>query len=173
MKRSLGPYCQFLLYVFCVFGTQILHAQSYCTPNNSTGCSVGDDIDDVIIGTFQDLNTGCSSNNYANKISDTIFIQQATTTSVSFTSNYTSQYFAIWVDFNGDGDFSDSGEHLWSSPTNAWSSTTGSITVPSTVSSGSYRLRVRSNFSAVITASQSCSSFTYGETHDYTVGIGL
>jgi hypothetical protein len=77
----------------------------------------------------------------------------------------------VWVDFNDDGDFSDSGEHLWSSPTNAWSSTVGSITIPSTVSLGSYRLRVRSNYSATIGASESCSSFIYGETHDYTVTV--
>ena len=58
-------------------------------------------------------------------------MQQTVPTSVSFTSNWSTQYFAIWVDFNDDGDFSDSGEHLWSSPTNAWSSTVGSITIPS------------------------------------------
>ena len=149
-----------------------VQAQSYCTPSYSTGCTVGDDIDDVFIGSFSDTATGCTSSPYYNvQTTDTIFIQQTVPTSVSFTSNYSTQYFAIWVDFNDDGDFSDSGEHLWSSPTNAWSSTVGSITIPSTVSLGSYRLRVRSNYSATIGASESCSNFIYGETHDYTVTV--
>ena len=148
-----------------------LQAQTYCTPSYTTGCTVGDDIDDVYIGSFQDTGTGCTSSYYNVQTSDTVFIQQTAPTTISFTSNYFTQYFAVWIDFNDDGDFDDSGEHLWSSPTNAWSSTTGSITVPSTVSLGSYRLRVRSNYSAVITATQSCSSFTYGEVHDYTTTI--
>ena len=149
-----------------------VQAQSYCTPSYSTGCTVGDDIDDVFIGNFSDTATGCTSSPYYNvQTTDTIFIQQTVPTSVSFTSNYSTQYFAIWVDFNDDGDFSDSGEHLWSSPTNVWSSSVGSITIPSTVSLGSYRLRVRSNYSATIGASESCSNFIYGETHDYTVTV--
>lgn len=149
-----------------------VQAQTYCTPSYSTGCTYGDDIDDVYIGNFSDTATGCTSSSYYNvQTSDTIFIQQTAPTSVSFTSNWSTQYFAVWVDFNDDGDFSDSGEHLWSSPTNAWSSTVGSITIPSTVSLGSYRLRVRSNYSATIGASESCSSFIYGETHDYTLTV--
>jgi len=148
-----------------------VQAQTYCTPSYSTGCNVGDDIDDVYIGNFSDTATGCTSSFYNVQTSDTIFLQQTVPTSVSFTSNYSTQYFAIWVDFNDDGDFSDSGEHLWSSPTNAWSSTVGSITIPSTVSLGSYRLRIRSNYSSAITAAQSCSNFTYGECHDYTVTV--
>lgn len=149
-----------------------VQAQTYCTPSYSTGCTYGDDIDDVYIGNFSDTATGCTSTSYYNvQTSDTIFIQQTVPTSVSFTSNWPTQYFAVWVDFNDDGDFSDSGEHLWSSTTNAWSSTVGSITIPSTVSLGSYRLRVRSNYSATIGASESCSNFTYGETHDYTVTV--
>ena len=149
-----------------------VQAQTYCTPSYSTGCTYGDDIDDVYIGNFSDTATGCTSSSYYNvQTSDTIFIQQTVPTSVSFTSNWSTQYFAVWVDFNDDGDFSDSGEHLWSSPTNAWSATVGSITIPSTVSLGSYRLRVRSNYSATIGASESCSNFTYGETHDYTVTV--
>jgi len=148
-----------------------VQAQTYCTPSYSTGCNVGDDIDDVYIGNFSDTATGCTSSFYNVQASDTIFLQQTVPTSVSFTSNYSTQYFAIWVDFNDDGDFSDSGEHLWSSPTNVWSSTVGSITIPSTMSLGSYRLRIRSNYSSAITAAQSCSNFTYGECHDYTVSV--
>ena len=164
MKKLLLP---ILLSTFAL----ALQAQTYCAPTYSTGCTYGDDIEDVFIGSFQDTATGCSTGNYNVQTSDTVFIQQTAPTSISFTSNWSTQYFALWIDFNDDGDFDDSGEHLWSSPTNAWSTTTGSITIPSTVSLGSYRLRVRSNYSAAITAAQSCSSFIYGEVHDYTVTV--
>ena len=160
----------FISIAFGVIGFSI-QGQTYCTPSYSTGCSFGDDIDDVNIGNFSDLATGCTSSFYNVQTSDTIFIQQTVPTSVSFTSSWSTQYFALWVDFNNDGDFSDIGEHLWSSPTNAWSSTVGSITIPSTVSLGSYRLRVRSNYSAIISASESCSNFNWGETHDYTITV--
>ncbi|MCH1455667.1 MAG: hypothetical protein L7T87_05385, partial [Schleiferiaceae bacterium] len=99
-----------------LFGTAALglNAQTYCTPAYSTGCTYGDDIEDVYIGAFQDTGTGCTSSYYNVQTSDTVFIQQTAPTTVSFTSNYSTQYFAVWIDFNDDGDFDDSGEHLWS-----------------------------------------------------------
>ena len=147
------------------------NAQTYCTPTYTSGCGFGDDINDVFIGTFSDTATGCSTNSYDLSTSDTVFIQQTAPTTVEFTSNYTPQYFAIWGDWNNDGDFDDAGEHLWSSSTGSWSGNTGSISIPSSVSLGSYRLRIRSNYSAAISATESCSSLTYGETHDYTVTV--
>ena len=147
------------------------NAQTYCSPTYSLGCTYGDDINDVYIGTFSDTATGCSTGNYYVATSDTIYIQQTAPTSVEFTSNYSTQYFAIWGDWNNDGDWDDAGEHLWSSSTNQWNGNVESITIPSTVSLGSYRMRIRSNYSAAISATESCSSMSYGEVHDYTVTV--
>ena len=147
------------------------NAQTYCSPTYTLGCTYGDDINDVYIGTFSDTATGCSTGNYYVATSDTIYIQQTAPTSVEFTSNYSTQYFAIWGDWNNDGDWDDAGEHLWSSSTNQWNGNVESITIPSTVSLGSYRMRIRSNYSAAISATESCSSMSYGEVHDYTVTV--
>jgi hypothetical protein len=147
------------------------NAQTYCSPTYTTGCSVGDDINDVFIGTFSDIGTGCSPGNYYVATSDTIYIQQTAPTSIEFTSNYSTQYFAIWGDWNNDGDWDDAGEHLWSSSTNQWNGNVESITIPSTVSLGSYRMRIRSNYSAAISATESCSNMLFGEAHDYTVTV--
>jgi hypothetical protein len=147
------------------------NAQTYCSPTYSLGCTYGDDINDVYIGTFSDTATGCSTGNYYVATSDTIYIQQTAPTSVEFTSNYSTQYFAIWGDWNNDGDWDDAGEHLWSSSTNQWNGNVESISIPSTVSLGSYRMRIRSNYSAAISATESCSSMSYGEVHDYTVTV--
>ena len=118
------------------------NAQTYCSPTYTLGCTYGDDINDVYIGTFSDTATGCSTGNYYVATSDTIYIQQTAPTSVEFTSNYSTQYFAIWGDWNNDGDWDDAGEHLWSSSTNQWNGNVESITIPSTVSLGSYRMRI-------------------------------
>ena len=147
------------------------NAQTYCSPTYTLGCTYGDDINDVYIGTFSDTATGCSTGNYYVATSDTIYIQQTAPTSVELTSNYSTQYFAIWGDWNNDGDWDDAGEHLWSSSTNQWNGNVESITIPSTVSLGSYRMRIRSNYSAAISATESCSSMSYGEVHDYTVTV--
>ena len=149
-----------------------LNAQTYCTPGYLSACAFGDDINDVFIGTFQDTNTGCTTSGYYVATSDTIYIGQSTPTSVELTSNYTPQYFAIWADFNNDGDFSDANEHMWSSTTGTWAGNVGSIVIPSSVAQGSYRLRIRSNYSAALTAAQSCdTTLAYGEAHDYTLTV--
>ena len=160
-----------LLTLFFAFAAISAQAQTYCTPSYSTGCAVNDDIDDVFIGSFQDTNTGCSTNNYMVSTGDTVDIARGGFTTVRFTSNYFTQYFAIWVDFNEDGDFDDAYEHLWSSSTNNWSSNVDSIMVPPVAALGTYRMRIRSNFSGIIQASESCSNFTYGEVHDYTARV--
>ncbi|MFP9116129.1 GEVED domain-containing protein, partial [Flavobacterium sp. RHBU_3] len=82
-------------------------------------------------------------------------------------------YAEVWVDWNGDLDFDDSGELMSSFTTYGTSSPTtftGSITVPSTAAIGSYRLRVRSRYYYNTTAS-SCGNLNYGETEDYTINV--
>lgn len=160
-----------LLSTFLAFSAFFAQAQTYCTPAYSTGCAIGDDIDDVYIGTFQDTNTGCSTGHYMVSTSDTIDMQQSAYTTVELTSNYSTQWFAIWIDVNEDGDFDDANEHQWSSTTNQWSGNVDSVMISPSIPLGTYRMRIRSNFSGQITAAQSCSSLTYGEVHDYTVRI--
>ena len=49
-------------------------AQTYCTTSlYTTGCTVGDDLDDVTLNNLVQTNTGCSTNGYADYTADTIF----------------------------------------------------------------------------------------------------
>ena len=148
-------------------------AQTYCTPTYTNACSSGDDIDDVTIGNFSQLGTGCSAGNYADyTATDTVDLPLATPTAVSLTSNWPTQYFAMWIDFNDDGDFDDTDEHLWSSTAGSSSNWVTSLNLASTLTQGYHRLRIRSSFSSPgISASGSCTNFSYGETHDYTVNV--
>ncbi len=152
------------------------NAQSYCTTGLYTsGCTFGDDLDDVTIGSFSQTATGCSTGAYADYTSDTIAIAQTEQTAFSVTSNFSTQWYAIWIDANDDGDFDDAGEFLWNSTAASGASgtvTSGSFVIDTAISTGTHRLRVRAKYAGTaILSSQSCSSFTYGEVHDYTVNV--
>lgn len=84
----------------------------------------------------------------------------------SFASTTYTEYFRIWIDWNKDGDFADSGEQVFSSSAKA--AVTGSFTVPSTATTGTTRMRVTMKYNAAPT---SCETFSYGEVEDYNVSI--
>ncbi len=170
MKRM---YALLLLLLGVSFGAQ---AQTYCTTNlYTTGCTFGDYIDNATLNNVNQSATGCSTNGYADYTSDTILVQQTAQLSIGLTTGYSGQWFAIWVDANNDGDFDDAGEHLWSSSAAGPAAGvlySNSIVVPGTLSTGNHRLRLRCKWSGTaLLATQSCSSFTYGEVHDYTVNV--
>jgi hypothetical protein len=150
-----------------------LQAQTYCTTGLYTdGCAqYADYLDNVIIGTFSKTATGCSVNNYSNYTSDTITVSQTDPTLVSITAGASNNYFAIWIDANNDGDFADAGEFIWNSTVGA-SSATGSLLIPTTIGLGNHRLRVRCHYGgSAWTALESCASYTWGETEDYTIKV--
>jgi hypothetical protein len=88
--------------------------------------------------------------------------------SAGFASSAYTEYWKIYIDYNQDGDFTDSGETVVSRTSKSSSTLSSTFTVPATAKSGRTRLRVlMSNKSATT----SCGSFTYGETEDYTLTI--
>ena len=76
-------------------------------------------------------------------------------------------YFYIYVDWNNDLDFADSGETLLATTTYA-ASTTGSFTIPSGQALGNYRARFALSESGVIT---SCGPAPYGNYVDFTLNV--
>lgn len=79
----------------------------------------------------------------------------------------------IWIDLNGDGDFTDAGETMHMSPTFQYGTTvfrTGNFTIPCTATPGLTRMRV-----ALIETGTSpiapCGTYGYGETEDYAINI--
>ena len=150
-------------------------AQSYCTTGlYSSGTSFGDEITIFTVGSFTKNSTGLSggSAGYADFTSDTIMLNQSLAYPLSLTYGPTySQGSAVWIDYNDDGDFDDTGEHLYSTPDWALSHS-GTLIISGTADTGYHRLRVRCNYNGTVAANQSCASFTYGEVEDYTVYIG-
>jgi hypothetical protein len=84
---------------------------------------------------------------------------------------YPSDEIAIWIDYNGDADFTDVGEQV------GYVLSTGidqvyqfNFTVPVNASAGLKRLRARISYQ-LSGAIAPCGIFTYGETEDYSVNI--
>ncbi|WP_343660940.1 GEVED domain-containing protein [Chryseobacterium sp.] len=150
-------------------------AQTYCTPAFASGCNGGDMIDTFMIPTagFGHQNTGCSANAYGDYTSMTINMSAGLSYDFSVKHDYSNQNVRIWIDFNNDGTFDDAAPELVASASSASvggvSMTSGQITIPSTVTPGTYRMRVGDRYSSQPIP---CNTDGYGEAHDYTVVIG-
>jgi hypothetical protein len=94
----------------------------------------------------------------------------------TYTANLTvgsaaSQNTGIWIDFNSDGDFSDTGEFVGSATIAASGSGTISIAVPAGTTLGSKRMRVRNTRTTTIVAGSACGNLARGNTVDYVIAI--
>ncbi|WP_312174174.1 GEVED domain-containing protein [Chryseobacterium sp.] len=142
---------------------------SYCSAsaNNTADERIGN----VKFGTINNTSTGTAG--YENFTSISTNVTRGTAYAISVTPVWTStvysEAYAVYIDYNGDGDFTDSGELAWSKTGSTTSPATGSITIPSTATLGSTRMRVMMQYSSV--PSSSCGTYTYGQVEDYTLNI--
>jgi PKD repeat protein len=83
-----------------------------------------------------------------------------------FSSSTYTEHWKIWIDFNKDGDFYDSGEELFYGVGNA--PVSGSFLVPASAIGVTTRMRVTMKYASAPTP---CETFSYGEVEDYTVYI--
>ncbi|TLG99011.1 T9SS type A sorting domain-containing protein [Bizionia argentinensis JUB59] len=104
-------------------------------------------------GTSTDLSKG---NNYSLSVTPT------------WSGSAYNEGYAMWIDYNQDGDFTDPGEQVWTKSASKTTPVSGSFTVPSSALSGETRMRVSMKYNAIPT---SCETFSYGEVEDYTVNI--
>ncbi|MBU6950849.1 choice-of-anchor B family protein [Hahella sp. HN01] len=95
--------------------------------------------------------------------------ETSVTLTPSFSGSSYKESWKIWVDLNGDGDFEDSGEEVFSSGSASSSPVTGSLNIPASAAEGKTRMRVAMRYNA---APSPCGTFNYGEVEDYTVEIG-
>jgi chitodextrinase len=76
--------------------------------------------------------------------------------------------YAVWIDYNRDGDFLDLGEQVWSQAITQTTPVSGTFIIPNTISYGETRMRVALKYNGVPTA---CESFDFGEVEDYTINL--
>lgn len=76
--------------------------------------------------------------------------------------------YAVWIDYNNNGDFTDAGELVWSKSPTTDTNNTGTFTIPTGTALTSVRMRVSMKYNDIPT---SCETFTYGEVEDYTINL--
>lgn len=141
---------------------------AYCT---SQGNSTADErIGKVVFGTINNTSTGTTGYENYTAISTNAAIGTAYTITItpSWTSTVYSEGYAVFIDYNQDGDFADAGETVWTKATSTTTPVTGTITIPATATLGTTRLRVSMKYNGI---PASCESFSYGQVEDYSVNI--
>ena len=143
---------------------------TYCA---STSSSTADEkISKVVLGTIN--NTSTSTAGYENFTALSTNLVRGAASTIAITPQWTStvyaEGFAVWIDYNKNGLFTDAGELVFSKAASTAATATGSFTVPSTTTLGSTRMRVSMKYNAVPT---SCETLPYGQVEDYTVNITL
>jgi chitodextrinase len=142
---------------------------NYCSSN---GNNTSDEyISRVQIGSI-DNSTGASSGGYGDFTGQSTDLAKDASASITITPTWTgtvyNEAYSVWIDYNKDGDFSDSGEQVWTRSATQATPVSGSFTVPSSAVEGNTRMRVSMKYNGIPT---SCESFQYGEVEDYTVNI--
>lgn len=167
--------CLFSLLAAGSLSAQIAPA---CNPSFSTSCN-GYRIYNFTYAGINNSPTAanCSVSNY---------LSQVATVAAGVPTIYSVQMglwmnYAIYADFNNNGNFNDAGEMLYASGTSpGWNASgvltdLGSLTVPASVSAGSYRLRLLGVWvGPALGATSACNTFNLaggGNFHDYTLTV--
>lgn len=138
---------------------------TYCT-SKSNNCS-SEWIGTVKIGSMTNTSTATTYSDFTSKV---VSMTRGSSVSLTLTpkfsgSSYT-EYWKVWIDYNKDGDFADSGEQVYSG--SGKTAKSGSFTVPSSASTGTTRIRVSMKYGS---SPSYCETFSYGEVEDYTANI--
>ncbi|ESU24383.1 hypothetical protein FEDK69T_08300 [Flavobacterium enshiense DK69] len=141
---------------------------TYCT---SQGNNTSDErIGKVVFGSINNTSTGTAG--YENFTSLSTNAVRGTSNTITITPTWTStvypEGYAVWIDYNQNGVFTDAGELVWSKTASTTTPVSGTFTIPATATLGATRMRVSLKYNGVPT---SCETFTYGQVEDYTVNI--
>lgn len=140
---------------------------SYCSAKGST--TSYEWISNVKLNTINNTTTG--SGGYADYtgISTDLAVGKAYTISLTpaFASTAYTEYFKVFIDYNNDKDFADSGELVYTSA-GTTSAVSASFTVPSTATLAKTRMRIIMKDGSI---SGPCEQYTYGEVEDYSVNL--
>ncbi|WP_161634391.1 S8 family serine peptidase [Aquimarina pacifica] len=117
-------------------------------------------------------NTSGAENGYSDFTELSTHLTPGNTNTISITPVWTNSTFneayAVWIDYNQNGSFDDSGELVWSQAPSIDSPATGTFIVPDTAKKCQTRMRVSMKYGGI---PGSCETFNFGEVEDYTVII--
>lgn len=140
---------------------------SYCASN---GSNTSDEwINKVVLGSIN--NTSGNNGGYANYTALSTSLTAGTAYTINLTPAFAGQtyteYWRVWIDYNGDLDWSDAGEQVGQGF--GTSAINVNFTVPAGTSPITTRMRVSMQYNSYPPV---CGTFTWGEVEDYTVVIG-
>lgn len=143
-----------------------VHAANYCTP---TLAHPGSTLFYIAAFNFanQIVNTSLGGGSYTN-YPLTANVIAGNTYSFQITSGQNAPWYALYIDFNQDGDFTDANEYVWNSVPAL--TPNGSIIIPTTALNGKTRMRLVCD-SYTLQAQNACSNTSYGEYEDYSLNI--
>ena len=160
---------------------------AYCIPSVKTAAesSGGYFIDVKFVGTLNDTNNSSTyattaPYGYQDFTNLPNIASQAVGQGVNiFIQSLYSGYYKAWVDWNNDGDFTDTGEQVYDSGVVSEGSTTFGFVIPIGTPIGNYRVRIRENqLDGTYTNANStnvfdsCNQINYiGETEDYIFSV--
>jgi hypothetical protein len=148
--------------------TTLAPTVTYCT---SQGTNTSNDrISRVVLGTINNSSTGTTGYENFTAISTNLVrgVSNALTITPFRSSTNRAEAYRIWIDYNNDGDFLDTGEQVYNRTAISATSVSGSFTVPTTTTLGAKRMRVSMKYNSSPT---SCETFSRGQVEDYTVNI--
>ncbi len=122
--------------------------------------------------TFANVSNASGSTSYTDNTDEPITVSRGGSYTLSLTPSFAqgtrNEYFKVWIDYNHDGDFSDSGEQVYAAgPVTSTVSTT--IMIPVTATKNITRMRVAMRYNQ--TPSSSCGTFGDGEVEDYALNV--
>ncbi|MVN78168.1 T9SS type A sorting domain-containing protein [Hymenobacter sp. HMF4947] len=142
---------------------------AYCTSKGTS--QAYEYIDLVKLGTGINR-TSAANGGYYDGTALSTSVAAGSSQTISFSAGFTgsayTEYWKIFIDYNQDGDFADTGETIVSGSSASTGTLTSTFTVPTTAKTGKTRLRVVMSDASATT---SCGTYSYGETEDYSVTI--
>ncbi len=155
-------------------------ANPTCYPTYTNLCSSDDFINNFSttggVTNITNNGTGCNgqTNNYTMYPSQVVTVDPGSSFNVSMQSGASwAQGFRIWVDWNGNGVFTDANEDVYNSGSAATTVFNGVVNVPASATPGPKVMRVRCAYNCVPSSVESCGAAcsTYGEAEDYVVMV--
>ncbi|MEO8712846.1 MAG: alkaline phosphatase family protein [Parafilimonas sp.] len=144
-------------------------ALTYCNSRGNT--ATRENIRKVVLNTINNISSATTG--YSNYTAISTSLVRNTAYTITITPSWPGgtkfkEGYAVFIDYNHNGLFTDAGETVFTKTASRTSPVKGTFTIPATAITGATRMRVSLKYNSIPT---SCEIFANGEVEDYTVNI--